>query len=78
MIKKNVKKQTVKDLKEVLNDLPDEQEIVLGFYRKDGVYFGYLSEYLDVKYDSVIKEQLKESSVLELVCYDNSYCRYIE
>ena len=78
LLNQKVKKLTVKDLKEALSNVDDDTEIVLGFYRKhDGVYFGYLAEVLsNMKYDSVVKEQLNESKVVELVCYDDEYCTY--
>ncbi|WP_458456499.1 hypothetical protein [Methanobrevibacter sp.] len=80
LLNKKVQKKTVKDLKEILKNVDDNLEIVLGFYRKtDGVYFGYLADILtNLKYDSVTKEKLQESKVVELACYDDEYCTYIE
>ena len=77
LLNKKVKKVTVGELKKALQKVDDDKEIVLGFYRKkDGVYFGYLADvFPNMKYDSVIKEK---SSVVELTCYDDEYCTYVE
>lgn len=80
LLNQRVRKLTVGELIDALKDLDQDKEVVLGFYKKhDGVHFGYLAEILGhMKYDSVIKEQLNESSVVELVCYDDDYCTYLE
>lgn len=80
LLNQKVKKITVKELRETLTNVDDDVEIVLGFYRKtDGVYFGYLADVLtNLKFDSVIKERLHDSKVVELVCYDDEYSTYLE
>ena len=80
LLNKKVEKITVGELRRELQKLDDDKEIVLGFYRKkEGVYFGYLAEvFSKMKYDSVTKEKLNDSSVVELVCYDDEYCTYME
>ncbi len=77
LLNQRVKKVTVDELRKLLDGLDGDLEVVLGFYRKkDGVYFGYLADvYGHIKYDSVIKA---ESNVVELVCYDDEYCTYLE
>jgi len=76
---KRVTKMNVGDLKNLLKDIDDDVEIVLGFYMKDdGVHFGYLAESFHVGYDSVLKERLFNSKVLELACYSDDYCTYME
>ena len=80
LLNKKVKKITVGELRKALQGVDDGLEVVLGFYRKnDGVWFGYLAEVLShLKYDSVKKEELNQSTVVELVCYDDEYCTYVE
>ena len=76
---KRVSKMTVKDLKKALKGIDDDTEVVLGFYMKDdGVHFGYLAETFNVAYDSVLKERLFNSKVLELACYSDKFCTYVE
>ena len=77
---KKVTKLTVGDLRKALENVDDDVEVVLGFYRKDdGVYFGYLAEiYANMKFDSVIKDRLFETGVVELVCFDDQYCNYVK
>lgn len=77
LLNKRVKKVTVGELKKSLQKVDDDLEVVLGFYqKKDGVYFGYLADiFANLKYDSVIKEK---SRVVELACYDDKYCTYVE
>lgn len=80
LLYKKVKKVTVGELKKALHEVDDDLEVVLGFYRKnEGVWFGYLAEVLShLKYDSVKKEKLNQSVIVELVCYDDDYCNYVE
>lgn len=77
---KRVTKLKAGDLKEALSKVDDDSEIILGFYMKDkGVFFGYLAKiFTEMKFDSVIKNKLLESSVIELVCFDDRYCTYME
>ena len=77
---KRVTKLKVGDLKKAIENIDDDTEIILGFYRKDeGVYFGYLAEiYTNMKYDSVIKDKLFETNIVELACFDDEYCTYVE
>ena len=80
LMNKRVRKLTVKDLKEKLKDVDDDTEVVLGFYNlTDGVHFGYLAEvFANMKYDSVLKEQLTDAVVVELACYEHQYSKYLE
>lgn len=74
---RKVRKLTVKDLKEKLDTLDDNSEVVLGFYLKDQPNnFVYLADVLDLKYDGVIKEKLFNSRVVELCGFDHQYCTY--
>lgn len=77
---KKVVKKTVGDLKKELKDLDDDLEIVLSFYLKEnGVESVYLAEVNGhMKYDSVIKERLNDTSVVELVGYTDKYSKYVE
>ena len=76
---KRVRKLTVKDLKEKLDELPDDAEVVLGFYLKDQPNrFVYLAEVLELKYDGVIKEETYNSEIVELCGFDHRYCSYME
>lgn len=77
---KRVKKLTVGELKESLKDVDDNTEVVLGFYNlSDGVHFGYLAEiFAHMKFDSVLKEKLNDSAVVELACYEHQYSTYVE
>ena len=77
---KKVKKMVVGDLKKMLADVPDDREIVLGFYMKDKpTHFVYLAEVLtSIGYDSVLKEKLFENKVVELSGFDHEFCKYIE
>ena len=74
LLKKRINKLTVSDIKKALENVDDDTEVVLGFYRKkDGVHFGYLAEIqTNMKYDSVVKTKL-ESPIVELVCYQQEY-----
>lgn len=81
LLNKRIVKQTVKDLKEKLNDADDDAEVVLAFYLKDGdrhicCYLGEVLTHL--KYDGVIKERLENSDVVELCGFDDRYCTYVE
>ena len=81
LLNKRIVKQTVKDLKEKLNDADDDAEVVLAFYLKDGDrhIWCYLGEVLThLKYDGVIKERLENSDVVELCGFDDRYCTYVE
>ena len=81
ILNKKVVKYTVKDLKEALKDAPDESDVVLGFYMKDGsgVHFCYLANvYTDMKYDSVVKDKLYDSTLVELAGFDHQYSTYVE
>ena len=70
---------TVKDLKEKLNELDDESEVVLAFYLKDQPnHFVYLADVCNVSYDSVLKEKTFNSKIVELMGYDDRYCTYME
>lgn len=77
---RRVVKKTVGDLKRELKDIPDDTEIVLGFYLKDKpnavCYLGEIST--NLKYDGVLKEKLNDSMVVELAGFDHEYCTYIE
>ena len=74
-----VRKQTVKDLKKALRKIDEEREVILAFYYKGKVYHMYLAEInSNLKYDGVIKEKLNDSSVVELVGYDDEYSTYVE
>ena len=76
---KRVIKLTVKDLKEKLNELDDESEVVLAFYLKDQPnHFVYLADVCNVSYDSVLKEKTFNSKIVELMGYDDRYCTYME
>lgn len=76
---KRVIKMTVKDLKEKLNELDDESEVVLGFYLKDQPnHFVYLADVCVVSYDSVTKEKTFNSKIVELMGYDDRFCSYVE
>lgn len=76
---KRVIKLTVKDLKEKLNELDDESEVVLAFYLKDQPnHFVYLADVCNVSYDSVLKEKTFNSKIVELMGYDDRYCTYVE
>lgn len=76
---KRVIKLTVKDLKEQLKDKSDDAEVILGYYLKDKEnHFVYLADVMELKYDSVIKEELYNSNVVELAGYDHEYCTYME
>lgn len=76
---KRVVKLKVGDLKEALVDINDDTDVVLGFYMKDkGVHYGYLATiHTDLKYDSVIQNRV-DSSVVELSCFNDDYCNYVE
>ena len=73
-------KMNVKDLKEKLKGVPDDTEVVLGFYMKeDGVHYAYLGDiFCNMKFDSVKQEKLYEGFVVELVGYSDKWCTYIE
>lgn len=74
---KKVVKQTVKDLKEALNDADDDKEVILAFYYKGEVHHVYLAEIMtDLKYDGVIKETLENTSVVELSGYTDEFSKY--
>ena len=76
---KRVYKLTVKELKEKLNEMNDDSEVVLGFYLKDQPnHFVYLADICEVSYDSVLKERTYNSKVVELMGYDDRYCTYVE
>ena len=76
---KRVIKLTVKDLKEKLNELDDESEVVLAFYLKDQPnHFVYLADVCNISYDSVLKEKTFNSKIVELMGYDDRYCTYVE
>ena len=76
---KRVIKLTVKDLKEKLNELDDNSEVVLAFYLKDQPnHFVYLADVCNVSYDSVLKEKTVNSKIVELMGYDDRYCTYVE
>lgn len=76
---KRVIKLTVKDLKEKLNELDDESEVVLAFYLKDQPnHFVYLADVCNISYDSVLKEKTFNSKIVELMGYDDRYCTYME
>lgn len=80
LFKKKVVKKTVGDLKKELKDLDDDLEIILSFYLKEnGVESVYLAE-VDghMKYDSVIKEKLNDTTVVELSGFTDKYCKYVE
>ena len=80
LFKKKVVKKTVGDLKKELKDLDDDLEIILSFYLKeDGVESVYLAE-VDghMKYDSVIKEKLNDTTIVELSGFTDKYCKYVE
>ena len=82
LLSKKVKKLTVKDLKNALNDADDESEIVLCFNWKDGeekVFSCYLADVLPhLKYDSVLGERMNDNEVVELAGFNNEYCTYVE
>ena len=77
---RRVVKKTVGDLKKELKDIPDDTEVVLAFYLKDTpnveCYLGEIST--NLKYDGVLREQLIDSSVVELAGFDHRFCSYIE
>ena len=77
---KRVQKKTVKDLREALKGLPDDTEIVLGFYMKDdGVHYAYLGDmFTNMKFDSVQQEKLFDGFLVELVGYSDKWSTYIE
>ena len=80
LFKKKVVKKTVGDLKKELKDLDDDLEIILSFYLKEnGVESVYLAE-VDghMKYDSVIKEKLNDTTIVELSGFTDKYCKYVE
>ena len=70
----------VKDLKEKIKGVPDDTEIVLGFYMKeDGVHYAYLGDvFNNMTFDSVKQERLFDGFVVELVGYSDKWCTYIE
>ena len=81
LLNKRVVKQTVKDLKEKLKDADDDAEVILCFNLKDGdekVVYGYLAEIFKIKYDGVLKESLESSNVVELNCFNDRFCTYVE
>ena len=81
LLNKRVRKLTVRELKNALKDADDDSEVVLGFYMSvgNGVHFGYLADvFKDMKYDSVLKEKLNDSKVVELACYQHEYSTYVE
>lgn len=76
---KRVYKLTVKELKEKLNEMNDDSEVVLGFYLKDQPnHFVYLADICEIGYDSVKKESTFNSKIVELMGYDDRYCSYME
>lgn len=77
---KRVEKLRVGDLKKALEKADDDMEVVLAFYMKDkGIHFGYLAEvFTEMKFDSVAKTKLSDNSVVELGCFDDQFCTYIE
>ena len=77
---KRVTKLRVKDLKKALKDVDDDSEVVIGLYRKDEpVEFCYLADvFASMKFDSVTKEKLFNTTLVELVGYDHDYCTYVE
>ena len=77
---KRVTKLKVKDLKKALRDVDDDAEVVIGLYLKDEpIRFCYLADIFgNMKFDSVIKEKLFNTSLVELVGYDDEYCTYVE
>lgn len=82
LLNQRVVKQTVKDLKDALKDAPDDAEVVLCFNWKDGedkVVYGYLAEVFSrLDYDGVIKERMENNVVVELDCYNDEFCTYLE
>ena len=78
LLGKQVKKLTVKDLKNALKDADDESEVVLGFYMKDeGLHYVYLADvFTHMTYDSVLKEKLYDSRVCELSGFNHKDCIY--
>ena len=76
---KRVTKLKVKDLKKALRDVDDDAEVVIGLYLKDEpVKFCYLGDiFANMKFDSVIKERLFNTSLVELVGYDHEYSTYV-
>lgn len=77
---KRVTKLKVKDLKKALKDVDDDAEVVIGLYLKDEpIRFCYLADIFgNMKFDSVIKEKLFNTSLVELVGYDHEYATYVE
>ena len=77
---KRVTKLRVKDLKRALRDVDDDAEVVIGLYLKDEpIRFCYLADIFgNMKFDSVIKERLFNTTLVELVGYDHEYCTYVE
>ena len=76
---RRVTKLTVGDLKKLLADKDDSEEVVLGFYLKDKPsHFVYLADVCEVAYDGVIKEKTFNSKVVELMGFDHDYCTYVE
>lgn len=75
-----VTKLNAGQLKKALENVDDDAEVVIGLYRKDNpVEFCYLADvFAEMKYDSVIKEKLFNTSLVELVGYDHEYCTYVE
>ena len=77
---KQVVKLTVKDLKKALRNVDGDTEIVLSFMLKDeGRMSVYLAEvYSNMKYDPVMKSQLFEDNIVELLGFTDDYSTYIE
>ena len=80
LLNKKVVKLTVKDLKERINDAPDDSDVILTFYMKDkGLYSVYLAEvYSTIGYDAVLKEKLSDGKVCELAGFNHEDCDYVE
>lgn len=69
----------VKDLKKDLANCDDDADVVLGFYLKDEAnHFVYLADVLTLKYDGVKKEKTFNSTVVELLGFDDEYATYVE
>ena len=77
---RDVTKLTVGDLKKELKGVPNDTEIVLGFYMKeDGVHYAYLGDiWTNMKFDGVKKDKLFEGFIVELVGYSDKFCTYRE
>lgn len=75
-----VSKLNAGQLKKALEDVSDDAEVVIGLYRKDNpVEFCYLADvFANMKYDSVVKEKLFNTSLVELVGYDHKYATYVQ